>query len=117
MAERSIFKIFRIGEWQAFAESGSFAGSPDDLRDGFIHLSYAEQVSGTLARHYASEAEIVLAAFDERAFGPALRVEPSRGGALFPHLHGVLGWRALLRSERLGREPAGFALPDWCKDA
>ena len=34
--------------------------------------------------------ELVLVAVDAAALGPALKWEPSRGGALFPHLHGDL---------------------------
>jgi uncharacterized protein (DUF952 family) len=34
--------------------------------------------------------DLVLAAVDADALGPALRWEPSRGGALFPHLYGPL---------------------------
>ena len=94
----TIYKIFRTGEWRAFDESGSFGGSPDDLRDGFIHFSYADQVAGTLERHYGREVEVVLAAFDARSFGPELRAEPSRGAALFPHLYGALRRETLARS-------------------
>lgn len=79
-------KILRAAEWQAFQRDGSFAGSADDLRDGFIHLSMPEQVEGTLARHFAGEEGLVLI---DIAIGddPALRHEASRGGALFPHLY------------------------------
>jgi uncharacterized protein (DUF952 family) len=114
MTPRTIFKIFRPSEWQAFAESGVFTGSPDDSRDGFIHFSYAEQVPGTLERHFAGDEAIVLAAFDEAAFGAALRAERSRGGMLFPHIYGTVTKDGLLAWARLMRGPLGFTLPDWC---
>lgn len=81
-----IFKIFRPAEWAAFQAEGRFDGSPDDLRDGFIHLSTEEQLPGTLAKHFANETGLIVA---EVAPGddPALRWEASRGGALFPHLY------------------------------
>jgi uncharacterized protein (DUF952 family) len=111
---RAVYKIFRPEEWRSFAANGSFAGSPDDQRDGFIHLSYAEQVSGTLDKHYANEREVVLAAFDASALR-TLRDEVSRNGAVFPHLYGTLPRQALFEFETLARTPAGFALPDWCR--
>jgi uncharacterized protein (DUF952 family) len=81
-----LFKIFRAAEWQAFQASGHFAGSADDRRDGFIHLSAGRQVAGTLTRHFGGEGGLMLA---EVLVGddPALRWETSRGGAAFPHLY------------------------------
>lgn len=82
----AIFKILRAGEWERFQADGRFAGSADDLRDGFIHLSAAEQLAGTLARHFAAEAGLVRLEVAVEA-DPALVWEVSRGGARFPHLY------------------------------
>lgn len=87
MAQQLVFKVLRAGEWDAFRASGRFEGSPDDRRDGFIHLSAADQLEGTLARHFAGEAGLVRLALDVAALGDALRWEVSRGGARFPHLY------------------------------
>jgi len=81
-----IYKIFRASEWTSLLASGRFDGSPDDLRDGFVHLSTGDQLSGTLARHFAGEQALIAA--ELRLDGdPALRWELSRGGARFPHLY------------------------------
>ncbi|TRW14031.1 DUF952 domain-containing protein [Glacieibacterium frigidum] len=85
-----IFKLLRAVEWAAFEASGEFAGSPDDLRDGYIHMSTADQVEGTFVKYFAGEAGVVRVALDPQALGEALRWEPSRGGALFPHLYRAL---------------------------
>ena len=99
-----VLKVFRAAEWAAFRESGRFAGSADDLRDGFIHLSTPEQLAGTLARHFAGETGLVLAEVKVEG-DPALRWEESRGGALFPHLY-----RALASSDIVSAAPlAGSA--------
>jgi uncharacterized protein (DUF952 family) len=82
----AIFKILRADEWAAFEADGMFAGSADDLRDGFIHLSTDDQLVGTLARHFAGEAGLVVVRVAVEA-DPMLRWETSRGGALFPHLY------------------------------
>jgi uncharacterized protein (DUF952 family) len=117
MAERSIFKIFRIAEWHAFAETGRFAGSADDKRDGFVHFSYAAQVPGTIERHFARDEEIVLAQFDESVFGPSLKMERSRDETPFPHVYAVVTKEGLRAWALLRRGPRGFNLPDWCGGA
>ena len=67
-----------------------YRGSADDRRDGFIHFSTAAQVAGTVAKHFAGQTGLFLIAVDADALGEALKWEPSRGGALFPHLYGEL---------------------------
>lgn len=94
----SIYKIFRAGEWAEAQARGSFAGSPDDLRDGFIHFSTAEQLAGTAARHFAGAGDLVLAEVDGLRLGEALRWEESRGGKLFPHLYAALPLAAVVRT-------------------
>lgn len=82
-----IYKIFRAAEWQALVAAGETAGAPVDLADGYIHFSTAAQAAETAAKHFAGADGLVLAAVDADALGDALRWEPSRGGALFPHLY------------------------------
>lgn len=82
-----IVKLLRAAEWAAFQASGSFAGSPDDLRDGYIHISAPDQVAGTAAKWFAGEAGLMALTLDADALGDALRWEPARGGLLFPHLY------------------------------
>jgi uncharacterized protein (DUF952 family) len=91
-----IFRIFRLTEWQAFVADGVFKGSADDRRDGFIHMSTAEQAEGTRAKHYANVGQLVVAAFDADALKASIRWEVSRGGALFPHVYGTLTERELI---------------------
>ena len=85
----TIYKILPASLWNAALSAGRFTGSEVDRRDGFIHFSLADQVAETAARHFAGERDLVIAAFDDATLGD-VRYEPSRGGALFPHLHGTL---------------------------
>lgn len=96
-----VYKIFTTSEWDAARRSGVFSGSEDDKRDGFIHLSTAEQVAGTLAKHYAGRGDLVLAAVDLLALGNDVRWEPARDGALFPHFYGELDLAAIRHTEPL----------------
>ncbi len=82
-----VYKLLRPTEWAAFDAAGVFAGSADDRRDGFVHLSGEDQVAGTRAKWFAGVDGLVTVTFDAEALGPALRWEASRGGALFPHLY------------------------------
>ncbi len=85
-----VFKIVAEAEWRMAERNGLFEGSAVDRADGFIHFSSAEQAVETAARHFTGQEGLLLVAIDADALGAALRWEPSRGGALFPHLHGAL---------------------------
>ncbi len=85
-----IYKITPAALWREAERIGVFAGAPVDLTDGFIHLSAADQLAETAAKHFAGQGDLLLVAVDTVALGEALRWEPSRGGALFPHLHAAL---------------------------
>lgn len=85
-----IFKIVARDSWNAALSAGRFDGSPDDIRDGYIHFSTADQVKATAAKYYRGVEGLLLVAFDETTLGEALIWEPARGGALFPHLYAPL---------------------------
>ena len=82
-----IIKLLRADEWAQFQETRVFAGSADDLRDGYIHISTPEQAPGTLAKWFAGDVGVMALTLDADALGAALKWEESRGGQLFPHLH------------------------------
>ena len=90
-----IFKIADAAAWHDARARGRFDGSADDLTDGFVHLSTAAQLPGTLAKHFAGRTDLVIAAVEAARLGDALKWEPSRGGALFPHCHGPLQMTAV----------------------
>jgi len=85
-----VYKIVAEAEWRAAEQKGVFDGSAVDRADGFIHFSSDEQAAETAARHFAGQEGLLLVAIDADALGEKLKWEPSRGGALFPHLYGAL---------------------------
>src|SRR5256885_16258242 len=87
---RRIYKICSASAWREAERQGVYRGSADDLRDGFIHFSTAQQLAATAARHFAGQKGLFLVAVDADALGEALRWEPARDGALFPHRYGDL---------------------------
>ncbi|HEY1747878.1 MAG TPA: DUF952 domain-containing protein [Xanthobacteraceae bacterium] len=107
---KTVYKICEQTAWLAAQRHGEFPGSKDDSRDGFIHLSTAAQLAGTLAKHFAGATDLLLVAVDASALGQALKWESSRGGDLFPHLYAALPFRAVrwtrpLADEVNGRRP------------
>ena len=107
-----ILKIFRRAEWNAFRDEGTTFGAPIDLADGFIHFSTAAQVAETASRHFATESDLVLVAFDEAKLGPALKWEASRGGALFPHLYRALQMSDVVWDKSLPLGASGHIFPE-----
>lgn len=96
-----IYKILRAQEWQEASKKGRFDGAPVDLKDGYIHFSAADQLRGTAAKHFAGEDGLVLLGIETEELGAALKWEPSRGGALFPHLYAPLPLSAVKSVEPL----------------
>lgn len=104
MTAATIYKISPRAAWEAAEAAGQFTGAPVDLADGYIHFSTAEQVQETAAKHFAGQDDLILAAVDVAALGPALKWEPSRGGALFPHLYQPLAMTAVRWVKPLRRD-------------
>lgn len=95
-----IYKIFRAPEWALLQSDGETDGAPVDVADGYVHFSTAAQAAETAAKHFAGEDDLWLLALDADTLAPDLKWEPSRGGALFPHLY-----RRLRRSDVLWARP------------
>lgn len=95
MTDAVAFKVLTATQWADFQRECVFMGAPVDLDDGYIHLSTAEQLGGTLDKHFAGQADLVIVEVDLAALSDAVRWEESRGGALFPHLYATLPMTAV----------------------
>lgn len=83
-----IYHMAHESDWTAAGETGAYAGSPDDLRDGFIHFSTAAQIRGSAAKHRAGQTDLLLVAYRTADFGVELKWEGKT--TLFPHFYGKL---------------------------
>ena len=102
-----IFHICRQSEWEDAQSRGAYAGSSQDAADGFIHFSDRSQVAASAAKHRAGQSGLVLLSVDPTALGTALKWEPARDGALFPHLYGALPVGAVIAVAPLPLGPDG----------
>jgi uncharacterized protein (DUF952 family) len=96
-----VVKLLRPAEWEIFVATGAFIGSSDDRRDGYIHLSTPDQMTGTIAKWFAGENGVVAVTFDTASLADDLRWESAGNGALYPHLY-----RPLQLSEVVSVMPA-----------
>ncbi|MCB1313532.1 MAG: DUF952 domain-containing protein [Sedimentitalea sp.] len=107
-----IYKILRAEDWAALRAAGETLGAPVDLADGYVHFSTAAQAPETAAKHFAGAEGLMLLALEAEALGAALRWEPSRGGALFPHLYGPLRLADVLWARPLPLDAGGHRFPE-----
>ena len=102
-----IYKICTQNEWRHFGAAGEFVGSPDDLRDGFIHLSGPDQVARTAAKFFTGRTDLILLEIDPARLGNSLRWEPSASGTIYPHVYGPLPMAAVVANTPLTVGPDG----------
>jgi len=106
-----IYKILRAEEWASLKTEGRTTGAPIDVADGFVHFSTADQATETAAKHFSGAEGLMLLALEAENLGDALKWEPSRGGALFPHLYGPLRLEDVLWHKPLPLGPQGHIFP------
>lgn len=113
MSPERVYKILSPEAWAQARAHGVLALAGVDQRDGFVHLSAAGQVAGTLALHFTDAADLILVAYDTAKLGADLRWEASRDGALFPHFYGGLATSFATDAWKISRGADGaYVLPD-----
>ncbi|WP_428682205.1 DUF952 domain-containing protein [Sphingopyxis sp.] len=100
MTAKSAFKVLTAQQWADFERERVFRGAPVDIADGYIHLSTAEQLEATIAKYFAGQSGLMIAEVDLTCLGDAIRWEPARGGALFPHIYAELPMHAVIGLQR-----------------
>ncbi len=98
-AEQFLVHVCPRLDWLAAQASGSYRAVSLE-REGFIHCSRPEQVSGVLQRFFAGQSDLVLLWIDAQRLQAELRWEAA-DGELFPHLYGELNLDAVSRVETL----------------
>jgi uncharacterized protein (DUF952 family) len=105
--EKLIYKIVAASLWRKAQDRGRFGGAPADIADGYIHFSSADQAKATATKYFHGQDDLLLIAVATKRLGDALHYEPSRGGALFPHLYSDLPLDAVVYAKPLPLQPDG----------
>jgi len=117
MRDAIIYKILQQSEWAEMQVKKFFDGSAHDKRDGFIHLSTAAQLQGTLDKHYRGGDVVILLAIKFEDVADIVKWEVSRGGAEFPHIYGSLPLTAVVEHRVLSPDPEGrYAVKQYLTD-
>lgn len=94
------YKVLTADQWALFEIDNVFDGAPVDLADGYIHLSTAQQLQGTLDKHFSGQEGLMILEVDLAHLESSVKWEVSRGGALFPHIYGPLPMSAVIGVRR-----------------
>ena len=112
-ARRRLFHMVPAGSAGVLEALGEVR--PASLEEeGFVHLSQAGQLEGTLDVHFEGVDRVLLLELDPEQVAADVRFEPSRGGALFPHLFRPINLaKDVIDRTTLSRGPGGhFQLPE-----
>lgn len=101
------YKVLTGPQMAQLEADGVFKGAPVDLADGYIHLSTEAQLTETVNKHFAGQNDLHVVAVDLAVLGTAVKWEPSRGGALFPHVYADLPLSAAIAYGPLERDTDG----------
>lgn len=107
-----IYKLFLPDEWAALHTRGETPGAPIDVADGYVHFSTAAQVAETAEKYFAGIEGLMLLAVDPARIEADLKWEPSRGGALFPHLYRALRLTDIEWARELPLNNGAHVFPD-----
>lgn len=107
MEELFAYKLLTADQWNDWKQAETFTGAPVDVADGYIHLSTRDQTRETAAKWFADTDPLILVMVDLAALGGTVRWEPSRGGALFPHVYGTIPMSAVAGHSRLRLNTSG----------
>ena len=91
--KKFIFKILTEAEWIKFQSTGTFQGSNLDLKDGFIHACYEEQVLSILEKYFSEISPVYLLKIDIVKAVETNKIKEEWNSSRteqFPHIYGVL---------------------------
>jgi uncharacterized protein (DUF952 family) len=95
----TIYKILTSDEWLTFQTNGIFTGNLLDKQDGYIHMSYHEQVQKTYQKYFQNEDVVVVHVNASLLNMDELRPEQNKpGGDTYPHIYGTIPLSAVVKT-------------------
>ena len=67
--------------------------------EGFIHCSFAEQISGVLGRYYKDAEKVIILHLETDKLTSKLVEEPSTNNEIYPHIYGKINRDAIVEIE------------------
>ncbi len=107
MQDKCVFKVLLPSELATLKRDGRFNGAPSDVAVGFIHMSTALQLGGTIEKHFNGVRDACILTVDVEALGEHVRWEVAKNGQIYPHLFGSLPFDAVLAYGPLERDETG----------
>ena len=103
-----VYHMAHQSDWEAALASGQYEGSPDDKRDGFIHLSGPSQIRGSANKHRAGQKDLLLITFEAAKLPKLIWEANAPGGMEFPHHYGPIDPSLATKAEPLPLDEAGL---------
>ena len=100
--KKFIFKMLTETEWVKFQDARTFQGSNLDLKDGFIHACYEEQVLSILEKYFSEITPVYSLKIDvSKVSGKNIIKDEwnSDRTEQFPHIYGCIDFEAVVSYE------------------
>jgi len=103
-------------DWRSAQDAAVYSMSTRGItveQEGFVHCSFAHQMSGVANRFYADVDELVILHLDRRAVADHLRIEAAadRVTERFPHIYSAIPLSAVTATTPWRREAHGWDDP------
>ncbi|OJX41283.1 MAG: hypothetical protein BGO78_00605 [Chloroflexi bacterium 44-23] len=108
--EMFVYHILTLDEWKKFNQEEIYQ-PPSLQNEGFIHLSYHQQVPATVNRFYNQHQKLVILKIEVNKINSLLRDEISGQDGVFPHLYGGLEKSAIRDVLMVENSAEGFHWP------
>ena len=105
-----VYKILLEKEFLTLKNKKASYGSAVDKKDGFIHLSTANQLRETLEIHFSNSKSVYILAY-ESARLDRLVWETSRNNDLFPHIYGKIYFENIDKKIFLKKNQGHYLIP------
>tara|TARA_B100001778_G_scaffold155279_1_gene127603 strand:- start:20 stop:484 length:465 start_codon:yes stop_codon:yes gene_type:complete len=111
--EEKVYKILTLDEWKT-SKDKKFIFTELDNKDGFVHLSTAKQLMGTLHYYFKASETLILVEFKSTALGKNLIFEDplpkTKRTGKFPHYYSKLNFDKISKYWQIKR--GSFNLPE-----
>ncbi|VAV90972.1 hypothetical protein MNBD_ALPHA06-2056 [hydrothermal vent metagenome] len=107
----NLYRLCSLAEWEKVVACGFLKANADDIRDGFIHLSLAEQVEQTAMKFYQQTTDLHLLGIKSAAIREIVRLEAGGSGQNYPHAYGPIARHAIVFARPVPKTNGAYQFP------